>query len=659
MALREEEVRSRMRELCDRLNAASAAYYNGQAEVMSDHEWDALFDELKTLETETGIILPESPVQHVSADTIVGRKEPHEFAALSLAKTKSVAEVAKWAAGLPIWISWKLDGLTLVVTYDNGALTKVVTRGDGTIGTNITHLAAGIEGIPQKIAATGHLVVRGEAVISYADFEAFQATAREEFANPRNLASGSLALKDVEELKARHLRWIPFTLVHSDREILSWGARMEYLQSVGLSVVDSEKIESPTIENLEAEIARWTARVVGRENPYPVDGLVVVYDDTAYAQTGSVTGHHATRAGLAFKWQDEEATTTLDHIEWSCAVSAISPVAVFAPVALEGTSVRRANLCNISECERLGVGDKGTELVVIKANKIIPKVVRVTRKVGEFAPPRTCPVCGAETAVAESVSGTRKLICTNAECPARTLARFIRFVSKDGLDIDGLGGETLAKFVNEGWLKTPADILRLNQHADEIAALEGFGAKSAQNICAALADAKKRDAVNFLVALSIPLCGRDVAKKLLAGVESVRELVEKARVAEPEAFASIDGIGPAKSAAFVGWMKVKEHAALVDDLLGELELTMPARTVGGACAGLTFVITGDLQGYANREELKSKIEALGGKVAGSVSGKTSFLINNDALSSSSKNKKAQSLGVPILTEKEFEMRFGT
>lgn len=654
-----EASRARMRELCAQLNAASAAYYNGQAELMSDHEWDALFDELKKLEQDTGIILPESPVQHVSADSLVGRKERHEFAALSLAKTKSIAEVAKWAEGRPIWISWKLDGLTLVVTYDNGLLTKVVTRGDGTIGTNITHLAPGIEGIPQKINAKGHLVIRGEAVISYADFEAFLATSREEFANPRNLASGSLALKDVEELKARHLRWIPFTLVYAEDALLSWGARRDYLKSVGLGAVDCERVESPTIANLEAVIARWTSRVVNRENPYPVDGLVVVYDDTAYAQTGSVTGHHATRAGLAFKWQDEEATTTLKYIEWSCAVSAISPVAVFEPVALEGTSVRRANLCNISECERLGVGDKGTELVVIKANKIIPKVVRVTRKVGDFAPPSTCPVCGAKTAVVESATGTRKLICTNAECPARTLAKFIRFVSKDGLDIDGLGGETLAKFVNEGWLKTPADILRLDKHADEIAALEGFGEKSAQNICAALAAAKKREAVNFLVALSIPLCGRDVAKKLLADVGSVKELVEKARMASPEAFASIDGIGPAKSAAFVGWMQSAPNAALVDDLLGELELTMPPKVTAGACAGLTFVITGDLVGYANRDMLKAKIESLGGKVAGSVSGKTDFLINNDAQSSSSKNKKAQALGVPILTEKDFEMRFGT
>ena len=654
-----DEIRSRMRELCARLNAASAAYYNGQPEVMSDHEWDALFDELKGLEARTGIVLPESPTHHVGADETAGRKEAHEYPALSLAKTKSVADVVKWAEGRPIWLSWKLDGLTLVVTYDGGRLTKVVTRGDGTIGTNITHLAAGIAGIPARIDAPGHLVIRGEAVISYADFEAFQATAREEFANPRNLASGSLSLKNVEELKPRHLRWIPFTLVHADEPIRSWGARMDYLASIGFTVVAHERIDAPTQANLQAALDAWTARVVDRENPYPVDGLVVVYDDTDYARTGSVTGHHATRAGLAFKWRDEEATTALDHVEWSCAVSAISPVAVFAPVSLEGTTVRRATLCNISECERLGVGGPGTGLVVIKANKIIPKVVRVARKVGDFAIPARCPVCGAATAVVESEGGTRKLVCTNAECPARTLARFVRFASKDGLDIDGLGGETLAKFVNAGWIKTPADILRLGAHAGEIAALEGFGEKSARNLCAALEKARHCEAVRFLVALSIPLCGPDVAKKLLGSVGSVRELVDKARISAPDAFATIEGIGPAKSAAFVGWMQAPAHRELVDELLGEMDLEMPARPAGGACAGLTFAITGDLVDYPNRAALKAYIESQGGKVAGSVSGKTSFLINNDAQSASEKNKKARALGIPILTEKEFEARFCT
>ena len=287
-----------MRAAVARLNEAADAYYNGRAELMTDFEWDALFDEVKALEAETGVVLPDSPTNRVSADTTAGEKEPHEYPALSLAKTKQVGEVAKWAEGRPIWLSWKLDGLTLVVTYDNGKLTKVVTRGDGHIGTNITHLAAGIQGIPPRVKAEGHLVVRGEAVISYADFEAFCATTDDEYANPRNLASGSLTLKSVDELKPRRLQWIPFTLVHCDREIVSWGERMAYLEEIGLGAVERERIDAPDAASIQASIDRWTLKVTDKVCPFPVDGLVVVYDDTAYAQTGSVTGHHATRAGL-------------------------------------------------------------------------------------------------------------------------------------------------------------------------------------------------------------------------------------------------------------------------------------------------------------------------------------------------------------------------
>ena len=345
-----------MRRWVAQLNEAADAYYNGRGELMTDFEWDALFDKVKALEAETGIVLSDSPTNKVSADDLAGQKEAHEFAALSLAKTKSVAEVAKWAEGRPIWLSWKLDGLTLVVTYDDGRLAKVVTRGDGHVGTNITYLAAGIRGIPKTVKAKGHLVVRGEAVISYADFEAFVAGSDEEYANPRNLASGSLTLKDVDELKPRNLQWIPFTLVHADAEIVSWGARMDYLQEIGLNAVERERLDAPDVATLQAAIDRWTEKVTGKVNPFPVDGLVVCYDDTEYAQTGSVTGHHATRAGFAFKWQDESAETTLRHIEWSCAASVITPVAVFDPVRLEGTAVSRASLCNISELDRLGIG---------------------------------------------------------------------------------------------------------------------------------------------------------------------------------------------------------------------------------------------------------------------------------------------------------------
>ena len=660
-----DEKAEQMREMVVQLNQAADAYYNGRSELMTDFEWDALFDRLKVLERETGVVLPDSPTNRVSADNLAGQKEEHEFAALSLAKTKSVAEVAKWADGRSIWLSWKLDGLTLVVTYDNGKLTKVVTRGDGHVGTNITHLAAGIVGIPAQIKAAGHLVVRGEAVISYADFEAFRTESNEDFANPRNLASGSLALKDtgetkaVDELRRRRLRWLPFTLVHAERTFSSWGEQMSWLAENGFDCVEHERLDEPTEENIKAAIDRWTVKVTDKICPYPVDGLVVVYDDVAYAKTGSVTGHHATRAGLAFKWQDETAPTTLELIEWSCAVASISPIAVFSPVALEGTTVKRALLCNISECERLGVGARGTEVNVIKANKIIPKVVAVTRKVGELKIPDVCPVCGAKALVREADSGTRTLICTNAQCPARELRKFMRFVSKDGMDIDGLAGETLVKFVNMGWIRTAADIYRLGEHEGDIAIMDEFGVLSAKNIVASVEAARMRDAVQFLVALSIPLCGADVARRLLRSVSSVRELFDKARDAESDnVFADIDGLGDMRSAAFVRWCKDSANQTLVDDLLGQLTLAMPTvAAVGGACAGLTFVITGDVHHWPNRAALKAYIEGSGGKVAGSVSKATSFLINNDVTSTSGKNKKAQELGIPVISEDEFRIRF--
>ena len=658
LIMAENDVMGEMRQIVGRLNAAADAYYNGRGELMTDFEWDALFDRLKALEAESGIVLPDSPTVNVSADDVVGKKEGHEFPALSLAKTKSVAAVAKWTEGRPIWLSWKLDGLTLVVTYDEGKLTKVVTRGDGHVGTNITHLAGGIEGIPAKVDGSGHLVIRGEAVISYSDFEAFCADSEEEYANPRNLAAGSLTLKDVAELKLRHLRWIPFTLVSATKEIVSWGARMDYLDSLGFGTVERERIDMPSEAAISAVVGRWTEKVTGRGNPYPVDGLVVTYDDTEYAKTGSVTGHHATRGGFAFKWQDEAAETTLDHIEWSPAVGSISPVAVFAGVQLEGTEVRRASLCNVSECERLGIGGEGTKLKVIKANKIIPKVIAVTERVGRFEVPSECPVCGRPTEVVESVTGTRTLKCTNAGCPARELAKFKRFVSADCMDIEGLAGETLAKFIAKGWIKSFGDIFRLGAKTDEIAVMEGFGRKSAENLRAAIEKARVRPANRFLMALSIPLCGHDVSKRLL-GAMGLRELLARAKAAKSgDEFASIDGIGPVKSEKFVAWCQDEANQASLDDLLAEVTPEdVKAAGSDGRCAGLTFVVTGDVHHFPNRDALKEYVEREGGKVSGSVSGKTSYLINNDINSTSGKNKKAKELGVPIISEDQFCEQF--
>ena len=653
-----EEKLLQMKSLVERLNRASDSYYNGKGELMTDYEWDALFDQLKRLEEETGEILPDSPTNRVSEDSIVGKKEEHEFAALSLAKTKQVSDLVKWAEDRPIWISWKLDGLTLVVTYDGGKLTKIVTRGNGHIGTNITHLAPAISGIPATISVKGHLVVRGEAVISYADFEQFIIESEGDYANPRNLASGSLTLKDIEEVKQRHIQWIPFTLVYTEREIISWGERMQMLKDLGMNPVERERIDHPTTENIQQEIDKFTEKVTSKKNPFPVDGLVICYDDTVYAATGSVTGHHATRAGFAFKWQDEHADTILDHIEWSCAASTITPVAVFKPVELEGTTVQRASLCNVSECERLGIGDKGTRLQVIKANKIIPKVINIIEVVGSFVIPAECPVCHAPAVVRESESGTKTLHCTNAACPAKQLKKFARFVSKEGINIDGISDQTVWKFINHGFIREYADFYKLKNYAFEISCFEGFGKKSVSNLLESVEKSRHTDGRHLLYALNIPLCGGDVAKKLLSRYK-VKELIETARLSMfDDEFASIDGIGPEKSAKFIAWFKDDIHFQHVQHLLSELiiEEQEPVET-GSKCQGLTFVVTGDVHHYKNRNELKAYIESQGGKVTGSVSKSTNFLINNDAASQSSKNKKAHELNIPIITEDEFIEKF--
>ena len=648
-----------MRSLVEQLNQASDVYYNGKGELMTDYEWDAKFDQLKKLEEETGEVLPDSPTNKVSEDTIVGKKEEHEFAALSLAKTKLVSDLVKWAEDRPIWISWKLDGLTLVVTYDNGKLSKIVTRGNGHIGTNITHLASAISGIPKTIKEKGHLVIRGEAVISYTDFEQFIIESEGDYANPRNLASGSLSLKDAEEVKQRHIQWIPFTLVYTEQEINSWGERMQMLQDLGFKPVERTRIEHPDEASIQAEIDRFTQKVTDKTNPYPVDGLVICYDDTAYAATGSVTGHHAIRAGYAFKWQDEHADTELDHIEWSCAANTITPVAVFKPVELEGTTVKRASLCNVSECERLGIGGKGSKLQVIKANKIIPKVINVTEPMGIFEIPTKCPVCHAEATVKESESGTKTLHCSNPHCAAKQIKKFARFVSKEGLNIEGISEQTIWKLVNEGLISEYADFYHLNDYAYEIAAWDGFGKKSVTNMLESVRKSRQTDGRHLLYALNIPLCGGDVAKKLIERYP-VKELIETARLCMfDDEFASIDGIGPEKSAKFIGWFKDDTNFSHVQKLMKELEIVeQEAVEKGSACDGLTFVITGDVHHYKNRNELKAYIESQGGKVTGSVSKSTNFLINNDAASQSSKNKKAHELNIPIITEDEFVEKFG-
>lgn len=651
-----EEKKQRIEELVQQLNKASAAYYNGQDEIMSNYEWDALFDELTALEQETGYILPESPSQNAGfSEEGSGAKESHEFPALSLAKTKQVEKLMEWAGDREVWLSWKLDGLTLVLTYDGGRLTRILTRGNGIIGTNITFLKDAIGGFPQTIDYEGHLVVRGEAAISYTDFAMINDMIEdddEKYANPRNLASGTLNLEDPAEVKERHVVFHAFTLVHLDEPMNSWGERMNFLEKLGFTVVDREKTDAMGLPEV---VERWTKRVEKGQMDIPVDGLVISYDDTEYAASGNVTGHHATRAGLAFKWQDEAVDTRLSYVEWSCAVSTISPVAVFEPVQIEGTTVSRASLCNLSEIERLGIG-RNCVLSVIKANKIIPKVIAVKDAGGELEIPKECPVCHAPTEIRiSSHSGTKTLHCTNPECTAKNVKKFTRFVSKWGMDIDGLSIQTMLRFINAGFIHEFADIYHLKEHFDEITRMEGFGEKSVANMDHSIEKSRKVHPVNFIFALCIPFIGVDAGKKIVGsiGFDAFLQRLEKG-----EGFEDIDGIGVERSNSIRSWYAQESNRSLLQHLLVELSIErVEPKREGGALSGMVFVITGDVHHYKNRDEFKAYVESQGGKVTGSVSKKTSCLVNNDVESTSSKNKKAKELGIPIISEEEFIARY--
>ena len=651
------EKEQRIKYLIEQLNLASQAYYNGQNEIMTNYEWDAMFDELTLLEQETGIILEDSPTQRTGMEVEAGEREEHEFPALSLAKTKQVEELQAWAGDRDIWLSWKLDGLTLVLTYDGGVLTKILTRGNGTAGNNITFLKQAIGGIPLTIAYKGHMVVRGEAVISYSDFDQINDMIEdddEKYANPRNLASGTLNLDDLEEVKKRHVNFHAFTLVYMDDPILSWGERMKYLEDMNFIVVEHEKT---TASGLSDVIERWTEKVERGEMDLPVDGLVICYDDTEYAASGSVTGHHATRAGYAFKWADEAVDTRLRYIEWSCAVSTISPVAVFEPVQIEGTTVSRASLCNISEIERLGLGAECT-LSVIKANKIIPKCIAVKDAKGEVVIPETCPVCGASTKIHISPkSGTKTLHCTNPDCTAKNVKKFTRFVSKQAMDIDGLSVQTMLKFINQGYIREFADLYHLSEHFDEISQMDGFGEKSCTNMNLAIEKSRNVHPVNLIYALCIPMIGIDAGKKIVAEVGFDGFLK---RMEEQDDFEDIDGIGLEKSNSILLWYQKKENRMMLAHLLQEIQVEKVEvkDTSAGSCVGQTFVITGDVHQFKNRNEFKAYVEAQGGKVTGSVSKKTTYLVNNDLESASSKNKKAKELGIPIISEDTFVEMFG-
>lgn len=658
---------SRMQYLIEQLNLASDAYYGGEAEYMSNYEWDRMFDELSVLENETGIFLPNSPTQAISRSrmddikSVGGNKELHEYMALSLAKTKNVSELQSWAGEKKIWLSWKLDGLTLVLTYDNGILTKILTRGDGVTGINITYMKEAIEGFPTEIAYKGHLVVRGEALILYSDFERINEyfdDGNGKYANPRNLASGTLALDpaNIDIVKERCLKFLSFSLVHVDDKIVSWGERMNFLDHLGFSTVEREETDANSLPTI---INAWSQKVERGQIDTPVDGLVICYDDTEFAATGSVTGHHATRAGLAFKWQDEVAITTLEHIEWSCAASVITPVAVFTPVRLEGTNVSRASLCNISEMERLGIGEDGhTRLKIIKANKIIPKCVGVVETRGSYIIPQRCPVCHEKTEVLVSSDGkTKTLHCINSDCPAKRLRNFVRFVSRKGVNIEGLSRQTLLLFINMGFITNYESIYSLSDYSNEICNLSGFGDKSCSNLMKAIERSRKVSPVNLLYALNIPLIGLDAAKRIIQSI-GYNGFID--RINRKMDFSDINGIGMEKSNAIKTWFDNPDNDSTFNLLTKILQVDDSdlLYNTEKKCYGLTFVITGNVYIFANRTEFIEYVEKQGGSVTGSISKKTNYLVNNNVDSSSSKNSKAKELGISVISEEEFVNLFG-
>lgn len=660
------EQTSHMRELITELNRASEAYYSGH-EILTDFEWDHKFDELARLENETGIILPDSPTHNVSYEKSgdgfeeEDGKIKHKYPVLSLAKSKRVIDLIKWANNKPVWISYKLDGSSLVGYYDHGKLQKLITRGNGYIGQDVTFLAEGIKNCPLNISYKDECIVRGEALISYEDFDNFCLENGDDYKNPRNLVAGSLNLKDVSEFKKRNVTWIVYTLIKhgddlTDKELSHWNERIDFLSANHFSPVPHELIKPG---EMQTKVDKWTKQATTYK--YPLDGLVIAYDDVPYSRGGTVTAHHATRSGFSLKWADNTAESLVTNLIWSCGATCITPVAQFQKVHLEGTDVTKASLANIDECERLGGIAVGDTVSVAKMNKIIPKIVgKVKSGPNKFTIPDKCPVCGAPTKIIESESGAHKLICTSNSCPGKHERAIQRFAERDAMDIDTLGPAVIHQFVNRKWITDYASIYHLKEHALEISSIDGFGAKKTRNLLDGIEKSRKTTGERLLYALSIPMCSKDMVKKLLSKY-SFEELMDMLlpRMVKASEFAKIDGIGKKKAEALIKYFDNADNNMAVRRLLKEVKIEEPQRQSGGnKCANMTFCITGAVHTFKNRDEFKAYVESQGGKVSGSVSRKLTALVNNDAQSTSSKNRKAHELGVPIITEDEFIAKYG-
>lgn len=644
------EAIDRIKELVVLLNQAGQAYYQEDREIMSNREYDGLYDELVRLEQETGITLANSPTLHVGYEVLSElEKEEHSFPMLSLDKTKDVEALAAWLGDKRGVLSWKMDGLTVVLTYRDGVLDKAVTRGNGEVGEVITNNARTFRNIPGRIPYTGELIVRGEAVIKYSDFEKINADIEEgeaKYKNPRNLCSGTVRQLNNQITAERNVHFFAFNLVEAKEVDFhnSLEERFRWLIQLGFDVVEYEVVEQDTIR---AAVQGFSDRI--KDNDFPSDGLVLSYDDLAYGKSLGVTAKFP-RDSIAFKWADELAVTHLKYVEWSPSrTGLINPVAVFEPVELEGTSVSRASLHNISILESFALGE-GDEISVFKANMIIPQVAENRTRSGTVPIPEHCPACGAATEIRQ-VNDVRSLYCTNEFCSARKLKLFSHFVSRNAMNIEGLSEATIEKFLEEGFLEELYDIYRLEPYRMQIVALEGFGERSYENLQASIQISRKTTLSRFLYGLGIMNIGVATAKLICRHFQNDLVAIENAGVEE---LVEMEGIGEVIAESFVAYFQNADNRKRIQELLKEIQFEQE-ETGGDSLIfqGVNFVITGSVNHYANRDEVKALIEARGGKVTGSVTSKTHYLINNDVTSSSSKNKKAKELGVPIISEEEF------
>ncbi len=652
---REDKIK-RIKELTGILNEAAKAYYSESREIMTNYEYDGLYDELVGLENETGYVMSQSPTRRVGYEVVSELpKETHPAPMLSLDKTKNPEELAAWLKDKKGILSWKMDGLTIVLTYNNGVLEKAVTRGNGEVGEVITNNAKVFTNVPLSIPFKGNLVIRGEAVIKYSDFEKINEEITDDdqkYKNPRNLCSGSVRQLNNEITAKRNVNFVAFALVNADGEDFnnSVEVQFDWLSRQGFSVVEHKAVYSDTIMD---EILNFEKKIP--DNDYPSDGLVLVYDDIEYGRSLGRTAKFP-RNAMAFKWQDETAQTTLKYIEWSPSrTGLINPVAVFEPVELEGTTVSRASVHNISIMEELELG-AGDQITVYKANMIIPQIAENLTRSGVRDIPEKCPVCGEKTTIRQ-VNSVKSLYCTNEKCQVKHVKGFTHFVSRDAMNIDGLSEASLEKFIGMGFIKEYADLYHLDRYKAAIVSMEGFGEKSYDNLIDAVNASRKTTLAKVIYSLGISNIGLSNAKMICRHFDDEQNAIFNASTEE---LTAIEGVGEVIADSFVQYFADSDNVRILNDLLPELEIIKEDKKDASQLPlnGMTFVITGSVEHYANRNELKEVIEANGGKATGSVTSKTNYLINNDATSASSKNKKAKELGVSIITEEQFMQMLG-